>query len=96
MSHLGENLDERQRKALNRMLDAGPEGFERDMTNRKYANLTKSSSATAQRDLADLVSKGCLAVVGSGRSVRYELGRFPPPPPRLRSRPDSSCERAAS
>jgi hypothetical protein len=32
----------------------------RGMTNKKYANLTKTSPATAQRDLADLVAKGCL------------------------------------
>jgi Fic family protein len=60
-------------KALNRMFDAGPEGFEGGMTNRKYANLTKASPATAQRDLADLVSKGCLVLAGSGRSAHYEL-----------------------
>lgn len=66
-------LNERQRKALNRMLDAGPAGFEGGMTNRKYASLTRSSAATAQRDLADLVARGCLAPIGSGRSARYEL-----------------------
>jgi Fic family protein len=43
------------------------------MTNRKYAHLTGASPATAQRDLADLVARGCLAPVGSGRSARYEL-----------------------
>lgn len=66
-------LNERQRKALNRMLDAGPSGFEGGMTNRKYASLTGASPATAQRDLADLVLRRCLAPVGGGRSARYEL-----------------------
>ncbi len=37
------------------MLDAGPDGFEGGMTNKKYARLTKTSPATAQRDLSDLV-----------------------------------------
>ena len=66
-------LNERQRKALNSMLDAGPEGFVGGMTNRKYAHLTKASPATAQRDLAQLVELSCLSLVGAGRGVRYEL-----------------------
>jgi len=60
------------------MLDAVPNGFEGGMTNRKYASLTKASPATAQRDLADLVAKGCLVALGSGQSARYELA-LPPP-----------------
>lgn len=71
--HAGTELNERQRKALNRMLDTGPAGFAGGMTNRKYAHLTGASPATAQRDLADLVARRCLAPVGSGRSTRYEL-----------------------
>ncbi len=71
--HANTALNERQRKALNRMLDAGGPGFEGGMTNRKYASLTRSSAATAQRDLADLVARGCLAPIGSGRAARYEL-----------------------
>jgi Fic family protein len=66
-------LNERQKKALNVLLDAGPEGFVGGMTNKKYASLTHTSPATAQRDLADLVEKGCLVAAGAGRSVRYEL-----------------------
>lgn len=73
MRHAQTDLNERQRKALNRMLEAGPEGFEGGMTNRKYASLTRASPATAQRDLADLVAKGCLKASGKGRSVNYEL-----------------------
>lgn len=71
--HAQTELNERQRKALIRMLDSGPEGFQGGMTNRKYASLTRTSPATAQRDLADLVAKGCLVVSGKGRSVHYEL-----------------------
>jgi len=54
-----EEFNERQLKALNRMLDAGPEGFVGGMTNKKYQHLTGASAATGQRDLADLVAKGC-------------------------------------
>ncbi len=73
--HAGTALNQRQRKALNRMLDAGPADFEGGMTNRKYAHLTGASPATAQRDLADLVARRCLVPVGGGRSARYELAR---------------------
>jgi Fic family protein len=66
-------LNERQKKALNVLLDAGPQGFVGGMTNKKYASLTKTSAPTAQRDLAELVEKGCLVLTGAGRSVRYEL-----------------------
>jgi Fic family protein len=66
-------LNERQKKALNVLLDAGPQGFVGGMTNKKYAHLTKTSAPTAQRDLAELVEKGCLVLAGAGRSVRYEL-----------------------
>jgi Fic family protein len=76
--HADAALNERQRKALNCMLDAGPPGFEGGMNNRKYASLTRSSPATAQRDLADLVARGLLAPVGRGRSARYELVAEPP------------------
>lgn len=79
MRHAQTELNERQRKALTRMLEAGPEGFKGGMTNRKYASLTRTSPATAQRDLADLVAKGCLVASGKGRSVHYELV-LPQPP----------------
>jgi Fic family protein len=71
--HAEVTLNERQKKALNVLLDAGPQGFVGGMTNKKYASLTRTSPATAQRDLADLVEKGCLVLTGAGRSVRYEL-----------------------
>jgi Fic family protein len=71
--HSQQPLNDRQRKALNAMLDASPSGYIGGMTNRKYANLTKSSAPTAQRDLAELVALGCLVPAGGGRSARYEL-----------------------
>jgi Fic family protein len=73
VAHSGEEFNERQLKALNRLLDSGPGGFVGGMTNKKYQHLTGASAATGQRDLADLVEKGCLILTGSGRSVRYEL-----------------------
>jgi len=68
------NVRERQSKVLNRLLDAGPGGFEGGLTNRKYAGITHVSRATAQRELADLVEKGILRPnPGGGRSTSYDL-----------------------
>ena len=66
------DLNVRQCKAINRLLDAGPGGSEGGMTNRKYAGMTHVSRA--QRELADLVSKGILRPnPGGGRSASYDL-----------------------
>lgn len=68
------DLNERQRKVMNRLLDAGPNGFEGNMNTRKYMNMTKTSRATAYRELTDLVEKGCLIPTGKGgRSSSYDL-----------------------
>lgn len=67
-------INDRQRKVLNRLLDAGPDGFEGGMTTRKYAGLTGASKATAQREIADLVEKRLLRPnPGGGRSTSYEV-----------------------
>jgi Fic family protein len=67
-------LNDRQCKVINRLLEAGPDGFEGGMTNRKYASMTHVSRATAQRELADLVEKKVfLANPGGGRSTSYRL-----------------------
>ncbi len=72
--HAQTELNDRQRKVLNRLLDAGPDGFEGGMTNRKYAGIAHVSRATAQRELADLIEKGVLRTnSGGGRSVSYCL-----------------------
>lgn len=63
-------LNERQKKVIKRMLD---EGFEGGMNTRKYIGLTKTSKATATRDLQDLVSKSIFVSSGGGRSVSYQL-----------------------
>ena len=68
------DLNARQQKAINRLLDAGPGGFVGGITNRKYAGMTHVSRATAQRELADLVKKGIFRPnPGGGRSTSYDL-----------------------
>ncbi len=68
-----EFLNERQIKVIRRMLDAGPEGFEGGMNARKYTSITKTSKATATRDLQQLLKLGALVQEGGGRSTRYQL-----------------------
>lgn len=74
LRHQATVLNERQRKVLNRLLDAGPDGFEGGINTRKYVSMTKTSRATAYRELAGLVGKNCLRPTGrGGRSSGYEV-----------------------
>lgn len=67
-------ISKRQIKVLNRLLDAGHDGFEGGLNTRNYMGLTNVSKATATRDLVDLVEKGCLLQrPGGGRSTSYEI-----------------------
>ena len=74
LRHQTTDLNPRQRKVLNRLLDAGADGFEGGMNTRKYGSLTRTSRTTAYRELTDLVAKGCLQPTGAGgRSASYVL-----------------------
>jgi Fic family protein len=75
LHHQGTPINDRQRKVINVLLDAGPSGFAGGMNTRKYVSLTRASRATAYRELADLVEKGCLVPSGGGRSVSYQIRR---------------------
>ncbi len=66
-------MNDRQTKAVLKMFDFGISGFEGGMTSKKYVSITKSSRATATRDLQDLSNKKKLIQKGEGRSVNYEL-----------------------
>jgi Fic family protein len=66
-------LNTRQSKVLQRLLDAEPEGFTGGLTTRKYVSLTKTSSATAFREIEYLRQNGILKSYGQGRSVHYKL-----------------------
>ncbi|MBR1512896.1 MAG: Fic family protein [Bacteroidales bacterium] len=63
-------LNERQLKMINRLWD----GFEGKFNTSKWAKMTKTSTATALRDIQDLVEKGILRrTEEGGRSTNYEL-----------------------
>ena len=64
-------MNERQKKVVQKLLDAGPGGFGGGMSADKYVNITGTSKATATRDLADLSEKGVLETTGQGRGTRY-------------------------
>jgi Fic family protein len=64
----------RQRKVINKLLDAGKGGFEGGLTTRKYVAMSKVSRATAYREILELTEKGILVQNrGKGRSVSYDL-----------------------
>lgn len=70
--HAQAQLTERQKKVINRLLDAGVEGFE-GITTQKYASMTHVSRATAFRELDQLLELGIVKRVGQGRAAKYEL-----------------------
>jgi Fic family protein len=73
--HFGHvSLNERQRKVVNLLLNAGIGGFEGGLTTRKYVSIAKASRATAFREIDDLVEKGLLVQNPTkGRSTSYDL-----------------------
>ena len=67
-------MNDRQRKVVNRLLDAGQSGFEEGLTTKKYVSIAKTSRATAYREISDLVGKRVLMQnEGKGRNVSYDL-----------------------
>jgi Fic family protein len=68
-AHSRLDLNQRQRKVLNLLLDENIE-----MTNRQYVEICKTSRESAKRDLAELLRMGLLAYGSKkGRSVSYLL-----------------------
>lgn len=67
-------LNPRQEKALRRMFQEGPKGFDGGLSAKNYIRITGASAATATRDLNDLVKKGALKKTGERKGTRYWLG----------------------
>lgn len=67
-------LNDRQKKVVQKMLTAGQDGFIGGLTTRKYVGITKTSRATAFREINELVHKKILIKsFGKGRNVSYKL-----------------------
>jgi Fic family protein len=66
-------MNERQEKVIARMFKEGVEGFKGGLSAENYLGISKTSRATATRDLQDLVEKGALTKTGELRHTRYHL-----------------------
>ena len=66
-------LNERQHRVIVRMFAEGPAGFKGGMNAAKYIGITKTSKATATRDLQQLTEAKALLLTGGGRSTHYHL-----------------------
>ena len=71
--HSGIELNERQRKVLQRLLNDGDGGFLGGLNAEKYTKITSTSKPSATRDLANLVKAGLLWTTGQGKAMRYYL-----------------------
>lgn len=70
----GASMNGRQVKMLNMLLD----GFEGNLTNKKWVAINHCSPDTALRDIKELVERGVLVSAGAGgRSTHYALGEWP-------------------
>jgi Fic family protein len=70
-------LNERQDKVIARMFREGIDGFKGGLSAQNYITITKTSRATATRDLQDLVTMGALTKTGELRHTRYHLNLAP-------------------
>lgn len=68
-----DDLNERQAKVVARMFREGIDGFEGGLSAENYISITRTSRATATRDLQDLVTRGAFAKTGELRHTRYAL-----------------------
>jgi Fic family protein len=68
-----DRFNERQAKVVARMFREGIDGFKGGLSAEKYINISKTSRATATRDLQDLVENGALTRTGELRHTRYFL-----------------------
>ena len=73
--HKNSNLNARQTKVINKILDIGQTNFKGGLSRKKYTIIADTASATASRDIKDLLEKGCIKKVkGSiGKNTRYEI-----------------------
>jgi Fic family protein len=70
---LHDQLNPRQAKVIARLFREGVDGFEGGLSAENYISITRTSRATATRDLQDLVQKEALTRDGEFRHTRYAL-----------------------
>ncbi len=71
--HRNKELNHRQIKVLNKILDIGSKNFEGGLTKKKYVAMTKASTTTATNDLKQLLQLGCIKQTAGtiGRGTSY-------------------------
>lgn len=69
------NLNARQSKVLNFILDIGIDHFKGNLSKKKYMSIANAASTTASRDLAELLDLGCIKQIEgtAGRNISYEI-----------------------
>lgn len=73
LDRLRGQINPRQEKALLRMFAEGPDGFKGGLSAANYRTITDATSATATRDLGELVALAALRREGELRHTRYYL-----------------------
>ena len=73
--HKESNLNARQTKVLNKILDIGVENFKGDLSKKKYIVIADTTPSTASRDINELLDLKCIEHVEGtqGRNVRYRV-----------------------
>lgn len=69
-------MNERQDKVIARMFREGIDSFKGGLSAENYISITRTSRATATRDLQDLVAIGALTKTGELRHTRYHLNLY--------------------
>ena len=74
-AHRSDELNARQIKVLNKLLDIGNENFKGDLTKKKYVKIANTAETNASRDLADLLEKACIKKVEgtAGKGTKYTI-----------------------
>lgn len=75
--HKDKNLNAREIKVLNFILDIGVDAFKGTLSKKKYMIIANAASTTASRDIAELLEFGIIQQTDgtSGRNVSYEIVR---------------------
>lgn len=76
LNSLSGQINPRQTLLL-KIFAEGPNGFKGGLSAENYIAITKTTRATATRDLTDLVEKGALVKTGELRHTRYQLNLKP-------------------
>lgn len=69
------NLNARQTKVLNKILDIGIEDFIGGLSKKKYLKIADTTSTTGSRDINELIKLGCIQQIEGtvGRNTKYEI-----------------------